>query len=275
MHQSLEHALGTRQGRGYLTVALIGSLVFHLCALGALAAWSVDRLVRSPRMGASPGVVVMEAAFTEPEPPPVSPLEIQYAPQEQVVIQPHRAETLTRRFVDTPAARVPLEKFLTRQTIGRLLESEVDASPESVEMEKDSAEQFAQAAPTDVERRPTERRTSQHRPTTAQTKAVVASVAPTPQTDAGLRTGPSFAGNRPPSYPAVARRNGWQGKVMLRLFISTTGEVRRVEVARSSGHAVLDAEAAATVRTWRGSPATLNGRPVATTELLPVRFRLK
>ena len=62
---------------------------------------------------------------------------------------------------------------------------------------------------------------------------------------------------------------------MLRLFIDAAGAVTRVEVAQSSGHAILDAEAVATVRTWRGSPATLNGQPVETNELLPVRFQLR
>jgi protein TonB len=61
---------------------------------------------------------------------------------------------------------------------------------------------------------------------------------------------------------------------MLRLHISAAGAVTLVEVEKSSGYEILDAEAVTTVRTWRGAPATLNGEPVATVERLPVIFRL-
>jgi len=50
--------------------------------------------------------------------------------------------------------------------------------------------------------------------------------------------------------------------------------VTEVEIVRSSGHAILDAAAASAVRRWHGQPALSRGRPVATTRLLPVQFRL-
>lgn len=86
---------------------------------------------------------------------------------------------------------------------------------------------------------------------------------------------PSFAGNRPPNYPALAQQRGWEGTVLLRLTIGANGSVTDVEIARSSGYDLLDAEAVAAVRTWRGTPARRGGRPVTTQELLPVWFRLR
>lgn len=86
---------------------------------------------------------------------------------------------------------------------------------------------------------------------------------------------PSFAGNRPPAYPAEAYRRGIEGRVLLRLLIAESGDVERVEVIRSSGFAILDAAAVEAVRTWRGTPARRGGVAVPTVEELPVVFRLR
>ena len=255
-----------------LRKAIAASIALHLCALAALAAWSLDRLVRSPRLGASPGVVVMEASFSEPA-PPVS--VVSFTPSRpQVLIMPDRAEALTRQFVQVPADRVPLEQFLSRDVLDQLLTGDEPPPAAAISARQQPEEQLAMAQPAGAQPN-VERQNSKRQPATAQATAIVDAVKPTPPTEVGTRTGPSFAGNRPHTYPAIARRNGWEGQVMLRLTVSDTGDVIRVEVVRSSGFAILDAEAVATVRTWRGTPATLNGRPIETTELLPVRFRLK
>lgn len=80
--------------------------------------------------------------------------------------------------------------------------------------------------------------------------------------------------NRPPRFPDIARQNGWQGTVLLKLAISASGRVTHVEVMESSGYAVLDAEAASAVRIWTGEPAQRNGVAVASEVYLPIRFRL-
>lgn len=88
------------------------------------------------------------------------------------------------------------------------------------------------------------------------------------------RIRPRFVSNRPPRYPEQARQRGWQGTVYLRLKLDEQGQVVQVQVERSSGHPVLDAEAVNAVRQWHAEPAQQNGRPVASEELLPVRFEL-
>lgn len=59
--------------------------------------------------------------------------------------------------------------------------------------------------------------------------------------------------NLPPDYPARARRNGWQGTVLLVVRCGAAGEVVAVEVISSSGHPLLDEAALAAVRRWQFS----------------------
>ena len=45
-----------------------------------------------------------------------------------------------------------------------------------------------------------------------------------------------------PAYPEVARQHGWEGTVTLHLELRADGTVGDVQVARSSGHEVLDTQ---------------------------------
>lgn len=45
------------------------------------------------------------------------------------------------------------------------------------------------------------------------------------------------------SYPEMARRNGWEGTVTLRLTINAKGRLEKTEVIQSSGYTILDKEA--------------------------------
>jgi protein TonB len=83
-----------------------------------------------------------------------------------------------------------------------------------------------------------------------------------------------FSHTPPPRYPDLAKRQRWQGNVLLKLSIDVEGRVVRVQVVESSGHALLDAEAAAAARIWRGSPALRGGRPEPTEVYQPFHFRL-
>ena len=85
---------------------------------------------------------------------------------------------------------------------------------------------------------------------------------------------PDGARNRPPDYPAEARRRKWEGTVILRVEVEADGTVRSCDVAVSSGHAVLDDAARAAVRRWRFAPARLAGSAVAARVEVPVRFQL-
>jgi protein TonB len=50
--------------------------------------------------------------------------------------------------------------------------------------------------------------------------------------------------------------------------------VAQVRLHKSSGHALLDKSALKTVKSWRFTPGTKNGRPATMEVVVPVRFRL-
>jgi protein TonB len=75
-------------------------------------------------------------------------------------------------------------------------------------------------------------------------------------------------------YPQVARINHWEGKVVLRAVIREDGELLDLNVARSSGHAVLDEEALASVK--QAFPLALSqslGQPQVALQI-PISYRL-
>ena len=91
----------------------------------------------------------------------------------------------------------------------------------------------------------------------------------------GVRYAGAGLSNPRPSYPPSARQRNQQGRVMLRVGVSTSGRASSVRIARSSGHKVLDNAARNAVRRWRFRPATKNGKPVAATVTVPISFRLR
>jgi periplasmic protein TonB len=96
---------------------------------------------------------------------------------------------------------------------------------------------------------------------------------------AAAATSPAFnAGylhNPPPPYPLVARRNGEQGTVILRVRVTRNGMPASVDIEKPSGSSHLDDAALETVRTWRFVPARQNGQPVEARVLVPVVFKLE
>jgi protein TonB len=99
------------------------------------------------------------------------------------------------------------------------------------------------------------------------------------QTKSGAGQGPSVAvarsyGNEPPVYPDLARRRGWEGRVVLRVVVDATGQATDVGVETSSGYRMLDDAALAAVERWRFEPARLAGIPVVASVDVPVTFRL-
>jgi protein TonB len=79
--------------------------------------------------------------------------------------------------------------------------------------------------------------------------------------------------NRQPDYPAEARAKGLEGQVILKIVVSESGAVTRVEVLR--GDEPFAAAAMAAVKTWRYSPALVEGRPTAVFRIVKIPFRIK
>lgn len=77
-----------------------------------------------------------------------------------------------------------------------------------------------------------------------------------------------------PVYPALARRNLWEGRVVIRIHISTEGICDSATIAQSSGHEVLDKAALQSVYHWRFKPAQEGKRVIGDTLLVPFIFDL-
>jgi protein TonB len=80
--------------------------------------------------------------------------------------------------------------------------------------------------------------------------------------------------NTPPSYPDLARRKGWEGRVIVRVEVSAEGRPLSTAIAISSGFGVLDQAALRAVKSWRFQPRTIAGIPAPGTVEVPVNFSL-
>ncbi len=77
------------------------------------------------------------------------------------------------------------------------------------------------------------------------------------------------------NYPLLAKKRGWEGEVRLGLHILANGDIGRIVIAQSSGHALLDRSAVETLNRIGqigGAAAWLQGRSLELT--LPVIYRL-
>ena len=75
----------------------------------------------------------------------------------------------------------------------------------------------------------------------------------------------------PPRYPILARRQGWEGTVILTLVLTADGAVRTVNITTSSGHACLDESACRAVSAWRFPAADASQRRCT----VSIRFDLR
>jgi TonB family protein len=66
---------------------------------------------------------------------------------------------------------------------------------------------------------------------------------------------PRFVHQPKPEYPLLARQQGWEGTVTLWLEMLADGTIGEVQIARSSGHPILDTAAQAAAKTWTHVPA--------------------
>ena len=77
-----------------------------------------------------------------------------------------------------------------------------------------------------------------------------------------------------PHYPDSARREGKEGRVLLRVLVDEEGRSKVIEVNTSSGHDMLDQAATEALKKWRFVPARASGKPVETWVKVPIEFQL-
>ena len=77
-------------------------------------------------------------------------------------------------------------------------------------------------------------------------------------------------------YPEPSRLAASEGTADISFVVDKNGELTNVEVLKSSGDVLLDAEALRVVRTSpKWTPGMMKGKPVKVTYVLPAIFRLK
>jgi len=77
-----------------------------------------------------------------------------------------------------------------------------------------------------------------------------------------------------PEYPENARREGREGRVLLRVLVDDQGRSKLVEINSSSGSDTLDRAAAEAIKHWRFHPARQGDQPIESWLRIPIEFRL-
>ena len=84
-----------------------------------------------------------------------------------------------------------------------------------------------------------------------------------------------YAGTpQPLEYPALARRLGQQGRVVVEVWLDAKGEQEKRLVVESSGHALLDKAALVAVARNSFLPYSQNGRALPSRLRVPIEFKL-
>ena len=87
-------------------------------------------------------------------------------------------------------------------------------------------------------------------------------------------SGVSYLHQEVPTYPAMSRRLGEQGVVMLRMLISETGVPESIQLETSSGFDRLDKAAMEAAKKSRFNPYKRNNKPMKVSVIAPVRFTI-
>lgn len=98
---------------------------------------------------------------------------------------------------------------------------------------------------------------------------------PAPALPTQPRFDADYLDNPKPAYPAISRRMGEEGKVVLRVQVAASGLPTEVTLHAGSGSPRLDQVALETVRRWKFVPARLGDEAVAASVLVPIVFSLK
>lgn len=84
-----------------------------------------------------------------------------------------------------------------------------------------------------------------------------------------------YLNNPKPPYPALSKRMGEQGKVLVRTLIGTDGRAQEVQLQQTSGFERLDQAALTAARQWRYVPGKRDGVPQAMWFTIPFTFQLQ
>jgi periplasmic protein TonB len=89
------------------------------------------------------------------------------------------------------------------------------------------------------------------------------------------RFGVAYLNNPAPEYPAMSRRAGEVGLVVMKVLVSSEGSADEVKIEKSSGFERLDNAAIDAVKKWRFIPAKKNHQSLSAYVLVPMKFSLE
>ncbi|WP_412478318.1 TonB family protein [Azonexus sp. IMCC34839] len=106
--------------------------------------------------------------------------------------------------------------------------------------------------------------------------AVTAPAAPGPAAPvSAARFDAAYLHNPEPKYPPLSRRLGEEGKVLLKVRVTSEGLAAAVDLEKSSNFERLDEAAKQTVARWRFVPAKRGDQPIEASVIVPIVFRLE
>jgi protein TonB len=185
--------------------------------------------------------------------------------KQQFIPSPQQLETLMVNFIPAPR---PKDEPKTPPP---------PAPPQSKPVKKPQSRQIVAETPVISESEPV---APSFQPEPAPEPVAVAEPSAAPQMPAGPVTLSSELSVacpelHAPAYPALSRRLGEEGKLVLRVELDEKGHVNQAQVVNSSGFKRLDEAAMAAVKTWRCTPPVRNGQPVKAVALQPFNFVLQ
>ncbi len=91
----------------------------------------------------------------------------------------------------------------------------------------------------------------------------------------GAEVDPRFAAALQPQYPAAEQRAGRTGTVVIRVTIGPDGRVRAAERVSATSDLFWAAAERQALSRWRFRPATIDGRPVESSKVMTIHFRIE
>jgi periplasmic protein TonB len=239
---------------GLVLALLAGSTVAHLLLLLFWGGWAARLDAKSFDRQRGRTVVSVRSVTPPPSRPP------------QTAAPPSLDAQPVRRTTESSA---PVVHALARPDAPRQVRIETASNPPVARNRAEPVERTDPADPQPTRRRPSTQMV-RHAQEVELPRAATAAAA------SGVQVRPTPVYNPDPAYPPDLWAQGIQGSVMLRFVIGTDGRAHSIEVEKSSGHAAFDRSAIDTVsRSWRFTPASRDGKPVAQAVRKSVSFTIR
>lgn len=222
------------------------AVVAAVTAAHAVALWGIQHLGQRPPVTTPSRVVQAMLVPTTSEPAPAP----QPAPAPAPTAKPRPLKPVIQRTPTPPPVAVPAPEPTTA----------VPSEPEPVAATASSVTASVSSTAATA--------------TAAEAAAPPGPPAPPPKIELPSASA-AYLNNPPPPYPALSRRLGEEGRVVVRVRIEPDGTASAAEIRVSSGYPRLDEAALTAVRQWRYVPGKRNGVPEAMWFLVPIQFELR